>query len=82
MEVSWIKCTDQIPELEDDLCLVYSAKGADKGFPPGSYDCVHIEDYFKDITCGRDSEGNQLYTKWYISQGITHWMPYPKPPTE
>lgn len=70
----WIKCEDRLPELKDDGVLVYWPK-------IGSVETVHIEDYFKDITNGLDADGNQLYTKWYLSQGVTHWMPLPQPPT-
>lgn len=79
----WIKCSERLPESKDDLVLVYSATGGQikpNGFPIGGYDAVHIQDYFDDITCGLDKDGNQLYTKWYLSQGITHWMPFPELP--
>lgn len=81
--MEWIKCSERLPELIDNLCLVYSSTGGGQyGFPVGGYDCVHIQDYFDDITNGFDKDGNQLYTKWYLSQGITHWMHYPELPTE
>lgn len=81
--MEWIKCSDRLPELIDNLCLVYSSTGGGQyGFPVGGYDCVHIQDYFGDITNGFDKDGNQLYTKWYLAQGITHWMHYPELPTE
>ena len=73
--MKWIACEDELPEIRDDSVLVYFPK----------YDCVdmvHIEDWFKDITAGLDDNGNQLYTKWYKSQGVTHWHPLPEPPTE
>jgi len=80
--MEWIKCSDRIPESEDNSVLVYSASGTPDGlgFPAGGLDMVHIQDYFNDITDGIDKDGNQLYTKWYFSQGITHWMPLPEPP--
>lgn len=81
--MEWIKCSEQLPDLIDDLCLVYSATGGEQyGFPVGGYDCVHVQDYFGDITNGVSANGEQLYTKRYIHQGITHWMPYPKLPTD
>ncbi|WP_130945719.1 DUF551 domain-containing protein [Klebsiella quasipneumoniae] len=83
--MEWIKCSERLPESKDDLVLVYSATGGPikpHGFPTGGYDAVHIQDYFDDITSGLDKDGKQLYTKWYLSQGITHWMPFPEPPTE
>lgn len=82
--MEWIKCSDRIPESEDNAVLVCSLSGTTdgKGFPAGGFDMVHIQDYFDDITNGLDEAGNQLYTKWYLSQGITHWMPFPKLPTE
>ncbi|WP_072205616.1 DUF551 domain-containing protein [Klebsiella aerogenes] len=83
--MEWIKCSDRLPESKDDLVLVYSATGGKikpYGFPVGGYDAVHTQDYFDDITSGLDKDGNQQYTKWYLSQGITHWMPFPTPPSE
>lgn len=43
---------------------------------------VHIQDYFDDITAGYNDDGTQRYTKWYISQGVTHWQSLPEPPEE
>lgn len=43
---------------------------------------VHVEDFFGDITNGRDENGNQKYTKLYLSHGITHWQPMPEAPTK
>lgn len=83
--MEWIKCSDRLPESKDDSVLVCSVTGSGEGnhgFPKGGFDMVHIQDYFDDITNGFDKDGNQLYTKWYLSQGITHWMPYPDLPTE
>lgn len=70
--MEWISVDDRLPELCDDSVLAV--------FPNGGIDMVHIEDYFLDITCGFDEQGEQMYTKWYISQGVTHWMPLPDPP--
>lgn len=66
----WIKCEERLPELGDYSVLVYFPKY-------DSIDMVHVEYYFEDITNGLDEEGNQQYTKWYISQGVTHWMDLP-----
>ena len=66
----WISVKDRLPEIKDDSVLVY--------FKHGSMDMVHIEEYFDDITNGLDENGNQLYTKWYISQGVVAWMPLPE----
>ena len=68
----WISVNDRLPEIEDDSVLVY--------FSHGGIDMVYIHDYFDSITCGVDGFGKQLYTKYYISIGITHWMPLPSPP--
>lgn len=46
----------------------------------GSIDMVHRQDYFADITNGVDKDGKQQYTKWYLSQNVTHWMVLPDPP--
>ncbi len=43
-------------------------------------DMVHVEDYFGDITSGVDENGNQTYTKLYLSEKVTHWQPAPEPP--
>lgn len=72
--MEWISVEDSLPEIRDDSVLAY--------FSNGAIDMVHIEDNFKDITAGLNEDGSQKYTKWYISQGITHWMPLPEPPQE
>lgn len=75
----WISVEDRLPEIEDNSVLAGCVESTRKnGWPTGGIDMVHIEDYFKDITDGIDSNGNQKYTKWYITQGVTHWMPLPK----
>lgn len=69
---AWRKCSDELPELGDYAVLAYWADGG--------IDMVHVEDQFRDITNGLDAAGKQLYTKWYLTSGITHWMPLPEPP--
>lgn len=70
----WIPVSERLPELRDDSVLVYFSE-------TGSIETVHIEDYFADITAGFDpNTGEQLYTKWFISQKVTHWMPLPPAP--
>ena len=69
----WVSVNDRLPELKDDGVLVF--------FPNGAIETVHIQDYFDDITAGVDDFGVQMYTKWYITQGVTHWMPLPEAPT-
>ena len=69
----WISVDERLPESEDNSVLVWFED-------PGSIDMVHIQDYFDDITAGVDKDGNQLYSKRYISHGVTHWMPLPAPP--
>jgi hypothetical protein len=70
--MEWISVDDRLPESEDNNVLAH--------FDNGSIETVHIQDYFDDITAGLDVDGKQLYTKWYISAGITHWIPLPEPP--
>ena len=69
----WIRVKDRLPKLGDYSVLAYFSEN-------GGIDMVHVEDYFKDITAGHDEKGNQAYTKWYMWQKVTHWMPLPKPP--
>jgi hypothetical protein len=72
----WIKLktgNDVLPELKDDSVLAR--------FDNGSIETVHIEDFFEDIKSHVDDEGNQVYTKWYFSTDITHWMPLPEHPS-
>lgn len=71
--MEWIKCDEKLPEIRDDSVIVYFSE-------TGGVECVHIMEYFENITSGRDSDGNQLYTKWYLIQKVTHWMPLPEPP--
>lgn len=69
----WISVEDRLPEVRDDSVLA--------AFAHGGIDMVHIQEYFEPITNGvRD--GVQQYTYWYLSQGITHWMPLPELPNE
>lgn len=72
--MNWIDCNDELPKLKDDSVLVH--------FDNGAIEAVHIEDYFKDITNGMDANGKQLYTKWYLNQGVSHWVPLPAPPEQ
>ena len=71
--MNWINCKDRLPEIRDASVLVYF-------FDTESIETVHIEDYFKDISCGRDSDGSKLCTKWYLYKNVTHWMELPEPP--
>ena len=68
----WISVKDRLPELGDYSVLAY--------WGHGGIDMVHVADYFKDITAGVDHQGNQRFTKWYLTSGVTHWMPLPEPP--
>ena len=68
----WVSVTDRLPVLKDANVLAH--------FTTGSIGLVHIEDYFKDITAGIDPDGKQLYTKWYLTAGVTHWMDLPGTP--
>jgi hypothetical protein len=68
----WISVEESLPEIKDDSVLAY--------FANGSIETVHIQDCFADMMNGFDDDGKQLYTKWYMSIGITHWMPLPTPP--
>ena len=69
----WVDVNDDLPESSDDSVIVYFSE-------TGSIETVHIQDYFDDITNGFDDNGDQLYTKWYKSQKVTHWMPLPPAP--
>lgn len=73
MEWIKIKSDDDLPELKDDSVLAYWAEN-------GNIETVHIKDYFEPITAGFDENGQQLYARWYESQGVTHWMSLPDPP--
>lgn len=72
MILKWINVNDRLPEIGDYSVLAYFSEN-------GGIDMVHVEDYFEDITNGI-IEGEQQYTKWYISQGVSHWIELPEPP--
>lgn len=72
-DMKWISVNERLPEIGD-----YSVLGF---FRPGGVDMIHVQEYFKDITAGISESGEQLYTKWYLPQGVTHWMPLPDAPT-
>lgn len=74
-QMQWVPCSERLPELRDDAVLVYWPAN-------GAIETVHIQDWFGDMTAGVDADGNQLYAKWYLSQGVTHWMPLPEPPKD
>lgn len=76
----WIKCSERLPESKDDGVIVYFGAPDHMGFCGYGIESVHIQDYFDDVTNGLDEDGNQKYTKMYLSAGITHWMPLPPPP--
>ena len=69
----WISVDERLPEVKDDGVLVH--------FENGSIETVHLE-WFDDITCGLDENGNQLYCKRYKRHDpvFTHWMALPEPP--
>jgi hypothetical protein len=66
-----VACADRLPDLGDYSLMVW--------FPDSkSWESVHVEDYFKPITDGFDwVSGEQFYTYWYITQGVTHWRLHP-----
>jgi len=77
INIKWISCKDELPELGDYSVLVCAMHGEILPDTPkwthGAYDCVHVEDYFRDIQDGFDEYGKPIYTKWYLSCGITHF---------
>ena len=70
----WVDIYKEEPELKDESILMH--------FENGSIETVHIEEFFKPITAGFDSYGNQQYTKWWVAHDpqCTHWMALPAPP--
>lgn len=70
----WTACGDRLPEVRDDSVLVL--------FDHGGIDMVHIQEYFGDITNGYSDDGEQLYTKYYKTAGVTHWMSLPVAPAQ
>lgn len=73
-ELVWRKCSEGIPLLSDRNVQVYFSE-------TDAVEDVHVEDYFKPITAGTDPDtGSQLFTRWYESQSVTHWMELPERP--
>ena len=73
--MEWVNVNDRLPILGDYSVLAYFSDN-------NAIDMVHVEDYFKNITAGLDDNNEQLYTKWYKTQGVTHWMSLPEYPKE
>jgi hypothetical protein len=78
MSIKWIRCEERLPKLGDYTVLVCAMNGNFDDSPSirwrhGSYETVQVDDYFKDKGNGIDKNGNQLYGKWYLTVGITHW---------
>ena len=69
----WISVAERLPKVGDYSVLAFWSMN-------GGFDMIHVEQYFADITNGVDDTGKQLYTKWYLQMGVTHWMPLPKAP--
>jgi hypothetical protein len=73
MGIKWIECEKEIPYISDRSVLAFFSETQ-------CIDVVHVEDYFEEIPAGFDSGGNQKYTKWYLTQRVTHWMELPDAP--
>jgi len=73
--MKWINIKDELPEIKDDSVLVH--------FANGSIETVHL-DWFDDITCGLDGDGEQKYCKMFLNHDpeFLHWMELPSPPTK
>ena len=69
--LGWVSVLDALPESEDGSVVVYWPENKNR-------EMVHIQDFFDDITDGTDMNGDQLYTKWYLSQGVSHWHAMPE----
>lgn len=66
VEFGWKLCSDGTPPIGDYSVLVWFGN-------LGTWDMVHVSDYFDDVTCGTGENGEQLYTKRYISENIVAW---------
>lgn len=73
MKTKFVKVSVEeiLPELKDDSVVIE--------FENGELAAVHREDWFADVTNGKDEKGNQLYTKWYLygphPQGkVLNWL--------
>lgn len=71
---AWIRCEDDLPAPFDGGILVYFSES-------DAIETVNCEDYFAPITAGLDENGGQKWTKWYLSQKVTHWALLIAPPT-
>lgn len=72
---AWNACEDELPAVFDGPILVY--------FPETeAIETVNCEHFFALITAGVDEQGNQKWTRWYLSHTprITHWAHVPEPP--
>lgn len=68
--MNWIKVTDRLPENNQEILMVYNNLVMEGEFCNGKFyhpsDCAHVRGY-----CYCDPQ-----------DGITHWMPLPKPPED
>ncbi len=69
----WINVKQQMPSPGDYSVLVYFSETQ-------SVEMVHVSDYFMPITNGV-LNGEQQYTYWYSTRGVTHWMYLPNLPS-
>jgi len=77
--MNWIKCSERLPENDDDV-LVYNPKD---GISTGFFESSNVRGYFEDngdyfLT---DSGWESNYS-WAPYMSPTYWMPLPLPPTE
>lgn len=77
--MEWIKCSERLPNDDEDV-LIYDYRD---GIGIGFYEYSNVSGYYeKDGSFFITNSGWEVSYDWARHMDPTHWMPLPKPPKE